>query len=277
MQSAIERWRELLDARAQQMDAAYIELGRTSADFWDRRARNYHRSTKATVAQDPFFLKLRSVVTPATQLLDVGAGTGRFTLALAPYVQHITAVEPNTTMLQYLQRDAQEEHIANISYIPFTWQASPDDIRADVVMCSHVLYPLHDVNTFLLKLRAATRQACYIYMRALHFDASTDTLWQHFHGEPRHLPPGYIHALDVLFELGIYADVEVVKMPGGLRYQSLENATDEMTEQLILSSDEKTRAELQALLKNWLVERDGVLTPPIDEQWCAIITMHLNN
>ena len=271
MQSAIERWREILDARAQQMDAAYAQLGRTSADFWQRRARHYHRATKETVAHDPFYLKLRSVVTPQTSVLDVGAGTGRFTLALAPYVQHITAVEPNAAMLHYLQDDAEESHVTNISTLPHTWQDAPSDIHAEIVLCSHVLYPIRDIESFVLKLRAAAQQACYIYMRALHFDANTDFLWQHFHGDKRHLPPGYIHALDVLYELGIYADVEVVKMQGALRYLSLDNATDEMLEQLILPDDAKTRTELRGMLKSWLIEHDGVLVPPRDEQWCAII------
>lgn len=272
MQSAIKRWHELLDARAHQMNAAYAQLGRTSADFWERRAHNYHRATKETVENDPFLLKLRSIVTPQNSILDVGAGTGRFTLALAPSVQHITAVEPNSAMLNYLQHDVEEAHLTNITTISQTWQDVSDDVQADIVLCSHVLYPMRDIDTFVLKLRAATQQACYIYMRALHFEASADPLWQHFHGEKRHLPPGYIHALDVLYELGIYADVEVVKMPGALRYLSLENATDEMLEQLILPDDAKTRAELRGMLDGWLVERDGVLVPPVDEQWCAIIT-----
>jgi len=53
VQSALERWQELLTARAQQMDAAYARLGRTSADFWERRASGFHRLTKATVSNDP--------------------------------------------------------------------------------------------------------------------------------------------------------------------------------------------------------------------------------
>jgi hypothetical protein len=50
MESAFQRWNEILDARAQQMDAAYARLGRTSADFWERRARGFHRSTKDTIS-----------------------------------------------------------------------------------------------------------------------------------------------------------------------------------------------------------------------------------
>ncbi len=271
MQSAIERWHGILDARAKQMDAAYARLGRTSADFWERRAKNYHRSTKETAALDPLYLKLRQEVTRDTSVLDVGAGTGRFALALAPYAQHVTAVEPNTVMLNYLKRDAMGEELPNISLLYTSWQDAPTDLSADIVVCSHVLYPIWDVDTFIAKLRAASRRACYIYMRAVHFDTSTSPLWKHFHGDERQPAPGYIYALDVLFEMGIYADVEIVRMPGVLRYPSLDVATEELLEQLILPDDEQTRNELQQLLQRWLVERDGAFIPPVDTQTSAII------
>src|SRR5436190_17808498 len=99
MESAVDRWQAIIDARAQQMDAAYARLGRTSADFWDRRARGFHRTTRDTIARDPFFSRLQREVTSQTTVLDVGAGTGRFTVVLAPLVEHITAVEPNAAML----------------------------------------------------------------------------------------------------------------------------------------------------------------------------------
>lgn len=273
MQSATERWQALIDTRAQQMDAAYAHLGRTSADFWDRRARGFHRATKDSVGDDPLFQRLQQVVTPQTDVLDVGAGTGRFALALALQARQIIAVEPNATMLNYLQQDASEKSIANITYVPTTWQDAPADLSGDIVICSHVLYPIRDIEAFLAKMRLATRQSCYIYMRAVHFDWVTHPLWQHFHGSERALPPTYIHALDVLYDMGIYADVEIVKMPQTMRYPTLEIALDEMQEQLILPDDAATRAELRKLLEDWLVERNGVLTPPVDELPCAIIRM----
>jgi SAM-dependent methyltransferase len=271
MQSALERWQQLIDARAHQMDAAYAHLGRTSADFWDRRARSYHRSTKDTVVRDPLYLKVRSLVTPQMSVLDVGAGTGRFALALAPQVQQVIAVEPNGAMLSYLRQDAAEQGITNITYVPTTWQGAPDDLAADIVICSHVLYPIRDIVPFLTKLQAATRRTCFIYLRATPFDAVTKHLWQHFHGEERCLVPEYIHALDVLYEMGIYANVEVVKLPPSLRYPSLDVAVEELLEQLILSNDEKTRSELRKLLDGWLVERDGMLVLPISEMVVAIL------
>src|SRR5713226_10652214 len=271
MQTAVERWETLLNERARQMDAAYARLGRTSADFWDRRARRFHSTTQDSVARDPLFHRLERVVTAETSVLDVGAGTGRFTLAFAPYARHITAVEPNTSMLDYLRRDAHEQGLTNISYVQTTWQDAPEDLSADIVICSHVLYPIHDIVPFLKKLRAATRHACYISMRATPIDALTARLWRHFHGDERCLPPGYIHALDVMYEMGIYANVEIVTLPPSLRYPSLDVAVEELIEQLILPADEHIRSELRVLAENWLVERDGALVPPIEKIVCAVI------
>lgn len=273
METAIERWNALIDRRAQQMDAAYAHLGRTSSDFWDRRARGFHRSTKDTVARDPFFQKLQREITPQTTLLDVGAGTGRFTLALAPQLQHVIAVEPSAAMLDYLRHDLNEQGLTNITILQTTWQDAPVDLSADIVICSHVLYPIRDIVPFLVKLQAAARRACYLYLRATHVDAITAHLWQHFHDDERYLPPGYIHVLDVLFEMEIFAGVEIVKLPVSIRYPSLDVAVDELLEQLILPADQTTRDELRGLLEDWLVERDGMLVPPVNEMVCAIIKL----
>ncbi len=253
METAVERWQAIIDARAQQMDAAYAVLGRTSAGYWDRRARRYHESTKDTVLNDPLFKRLRAIITPQTSVLDVGAGSGRFALALAPLAKQIIAVEPNAAMLDYLRRDAQSLNLTNISYSQNTWQEAPADLQADIVLCSHVLYPIRDIAPFLAKLQHAARLACYIYIRATPIDALTALLWKHFHGDDRRYPPGYIHALDVLYEMGIYANVEIVLLPASLRYPSLDVAVEELAELLILPGDEKTRDELRALLTGWLV------------------------
>ena len=271
MRTAVERWHELLTARAQQMDAAYAQLGRTSADFWDRRAKGFHRTTKATVVYDPFLLKLQQVVTRQTSVLDIGAGTGRLAVALAPQAKELIVVEPNAAMLEYLRRDAQEQGLTNISYLQTTWQDAPNDLSSDIVICSHVLYPIQDIVPFLAKLQAATREVCYIYMRATPIDAQTNHLWRHFHGDERCFPPSYIHALDVLYEMGIFANVEIVETSQSLRYSSLDVAVNELVEQLILPDDEQTRTALRGLLAEWLVEVDGQLMPPVEKMVSAII------
>jgi SAM-dependent methyltransferase len=273
MQTSVERWHELLQARALQMDAAYAQLGKSSAGYWDRRARGFHQATKDSMASDPLFQRVRREVTDATTVLDVGSGTGRFALALAPLARGVIAVEPNETMLGFLQRDATERGVTNIEYVNMAWEATPNDLKADLVLCCHVLYPIWDIETFVTKLYTSTLQACYIYMRAVHLDALTAHLWKYFHGDERCLSPSYIHALDVLYDMGLYADVEIVRMPPSLRYRSLEQAVEELAEQLILPDEQKTLAELRVMLEGWLVERNGWLTPPVESLASAIIKL----
>ena len=272
METAVERWQEMLQARARQMDAAYAHLGRTSADFWDRRARNFHRSTSESVSSDPFYLYLRERVTVQDSVLDVGAGTGRFALSLAPLVRQMTALEPNAAMLGYLQTEIGARGISNIATIQSSWEDASADVRADIVICSHVLYPIFAIVPFVQKLDSASERACYLYLRATHIDSLTAPLWRHFHGDERQLPPGYIHALDVLYELGIYAQVEVVRAPFALTYPTIQEAEDELLEQLILRDNEATRRELRALLENWLSERpDQSWSSPEQEMVSAIL------
>ncbi|MBO0792627.1 MAG: hypothetical protein J2P36_17005, partial [Ktedonobacteraceae bacterium] len=124
---------------------------------------------------------------------------------------------------------------------------------------------------FLSKLLHATLHTCFIYMRGQHFDELTSDLWRHFHAEPRYLSPSYIHALDVLYEMGVYAHAEIVRAPQSLRYPSLDIAVEEQLEQLILPNNDATRAELHALLSNWLIERDGALILPQEYMVSAIL------
>lgn len=272
METAATRWQELVRRRAAQMDAAYARLGRTSADFWDRRARGFHRATRDSTTSDPLYLFLRARVTDQQSVLDVGAGTGRFTLALAPLVRHVTALEPNASMLGYLREEITARNLANVTLVQSTWEDARTDLHADVTICSHVLYPLLEIVPFLEKLHNATRQVSYLYLRANSLDSITAHLWQYFHGSERCQPPGYVHALDVLADLGIYANVEVVDAPITLSYLSPQHAEDELIEQLILEDTPETRAELRALLDDWLIkEVDGSWRSPVFAAVSAIL------
>lgn len=271
METALERWQKIVQTRAAQMDTAYAHLGRSSADFWERRARGFHRATRERATSDPFYLHVREVLTRQATLLDVGAGTGRFSLAFAPLVEQVIALEPSAPMLNFLHEELNARGITNVQTLQMAWEEAPADLRADFVICSHVLYPLLEIGLFLQKLNTASMHACYLYLRATHIDALTAPLWRHFHGEERCLPPCYIHVLDVLFEMGIYAQVQVVRLPFALSYPSLQDAEDELIEQLILEDRVETRRELKRLLEDWLVSDETGWHSPSQEMVSAII------
>lgn len=255
MSNALDRWRDLVLARRQQMDGAYARLQRGTTDFWDRRADRF-RAQGRRLAPDDLGLRLARRLTSAeSTLLDVGAGAGRYSRALAPYVRRVTAVEPNGALLDHLRADAAADGLTTVDVVEARWQdaaVSP----ADLALCAHVLYPLDEVGPFIEKLDAHARAACLILAMAEWREPPLLLeLWQRFHGEARIGQPDARHVFDVLYELGIAPNVEIAPVGTGAsawRFASLAEAMAVCREHLILSPDPATDRELTAALSSAL-------------------------
>ena len=94
----VARWRQIIERRRAQMDSAYARAGIVHADYWGRRAKSYRAATHAATADDPLIDRVLRVAGAGSSVLDVGAGTGRHTLALAPRVGQVSAVEPSAPL-----------------------------------------------------------------------------------------------------------------------------------------------------------------------------------
>lgn len=265
MTTALEAWREIVLARQRQMDAAYAALRRTSTDFWDRRAERF-RAQGMRLAEDDLGLRLLRRLTDAqSTVLDVGAGAGRYTRAIAPHVRRVVAVEPNGALVERLRQDAAADGLANTEVIAARWEDATVE-PADLVLCAHVLYPHAEVEGFIHRLDQHARDACLILAVASWQEPPLLLeLWQRFHGEPRRGQPDARHVFNVLYELGIPANVEVAPpspgMAGMWGFGSVDEAVDVCREHLIMPVDAETDRELAAALRTGLVQTpDGRLT-----------------
>jgi SAM-dependent methyltransferase len=264
--NALDTWRDLVLARKRQMDAAYAAQDRTSSDFWSRRADRF-RAYSARLPEDDLGLRLlRRLAEADSTVLDVGAGAGRYARAIAPHDRRVVAVEPSDALAGHLRADAAAEGLTNIEVVEARWEEAVVE-PADVVLCSHVLYPFAEVEGFIRKLDANTRRACLILATAAWNEPPLLLeLWQRFHGEPRVGQPDARHIFDVLYELGIPPNVEVASfrtIAPMWTFASLDEAMATAREHLILPSGPARDSELRAALEDAMVPgRDGDLTLP---------------
>jgi SAM-dependent methyltransferase len=203
-------------------------------------------------------------------VLDIGAGPGRFTLALAPRVAEVVAVDPSKAMASLLGRAVRQAALDNVSAVVGRWE-EVDVAPADVVLCSYVLPLIDDASAFLAKLDAHCRAHAFVYLSALSPDAFSEPLWRHFHGKPRQSGPTYFDAVAVLAELGITAGVEVVEVRVRTRYKSVAAAARSYREGLLLPDTADVRKELRGLLAQWLVPDGDLWRPPLRTTPAAII------
>lgn len=267
--AAAERWRQLVRARLEQMEALEPGRGSVGADFWDARARRFAARTAGSGEGDPFLRVARASVGERTTVLDVGAGPGRFALPLAARAREVIAVDPSRRMLSILRREARRRGLTNVREALGRWEDVDDE--ADVVICSYVLPMVEDAAGFLRKLDAAARRRVFVYLPAASTDLLTDPFWRHFHGSPRRLGPTYLDAVAVLREEGIDPTVQVVETPVVGRFASLGQAVSDYRDHLALPDSPAVRRQLRRLLGDWLVGREPALRAPVRSLPAAIL------
>jgi len=268
----VRRWHDIVERRRAQMDAAYAANGISNTDYWAKRAKTYRQALHHRTDEDPFFLRVRDAVTPDSSILDVGAGTGRHTLALAPYVRRVVAVDPSAAMLGLLREDIDAQRIANVETVPADWLDAKVE-HADVVICSHVLYPIADPLAFIRKLEQHARRRVFIYLRV--DPLPTDMgLWPEFYGVPLQAQPVALDLLNLLAQIGVMADLEVAEHRFTWTFADIDEAVAQTRNSLCLREDDvASTARLRVLLQQRLVPwPNGRLGPEIGSARSGIIS-----
>jgi hypothetical protein len=144
---------------------------------------------------------------------------------------------------------------------------------ADVVISSHVVYPIADVAAFVQRLDAHARQRVFVYLRV--DPLATDIgLWTEFYGVPLQGQPVFADLYPLLMQIGIMADVEIVEHRFTWTFESLDEAVAQVRNALCLREDnaaanDKLRGLLEERLVAW---PEGRLGPRIESARSAILS-----
>jgi phosphatidylethanolamine/phosphatidyl-N-methylethanolamine N-methyltransferase len=127
--------------------------------YWDRHAKNYDRSMALLGGPMPRMLALvADAVQGADTVLEVAAGTGLVTVAIAPRVREVIATDYSESMIGELRRRVAEAGLLNVT-------CSQGDVYAlpygpgtfDLVVAANVLHLLPDLPRALEVLRGLLR------------------------------------------------------------------------------------------------------------------------
>jgi len=268
----VRRWHDIVERRRVQMDTAYEAAGIKNSDYWGKRAKQYRASLHERMDEDPFLGRIRAATATTSTVLDVGAGTGRHTLALAPQVGRVTAIDPSPAMLGLLREDIASQGLTNVDVVESEWLAANVE-SADVVICSHVLYPIADVVPFIRKLDEAAKARVFVYLRVDPLPTDMN-LWAEFYGVPLQMQPVALDLLNLLDQLGTAADMEVVEHRFTWTFKDLEEAVVQIRNTLCLREEDAAATEkLRTLLDQRLVRwPNGRLGPEVGSARSAIIS-----
>ena len=212
MTTAIQLWKERVEAHNAQTARTRGDVG--YADLWSALAERFRDDPRRT--NDPVVNFVNGWLSAGSTVLDVGGGAGRYALPMALRAKHVTAVDPSPSMLDAMKRSADEAGITNVTAVPANWEEAETE-SADIVFCANVVYGVADIEPFVRRMEQHARERVAIL---LFMDAPLSRMspiWKAVHGEDRINMPGLPELLPVLWEMGIYPNVEMMPGTGATR------------------------------------------------------------
>ena len=249
--SAVDHWRQMILQEHAQTDRI---RGPRPTDHWTQYARNFKDDPHRT--GDEMVDALRERIMPGETLIDVGAGGGRLALPLALTCSHVQAVEPSPSMCDVLRETAEESGIENVSVTQASWEDASVE-PADVVLSSHVVYVIQEIEPFLRKKESHARRQVLCVAFQSPPQAAMGGLWEEVHGEERLRLPSLPELLPVLEELDIRAEVTELEPRPVQTFENFEDARASLTQRLYVKPDTAEEARLERALGEWLQEVDG--------------------
>lgn len=227
-----EYWRERLE-------------GKKNKD-WDKAAPGFYKRTHKEDYNTALFDLL--ILDEDDTVLDVGCGEGSITVPLSRKVKKVIGLDSSTKMLEYLEKRASQNNADNIETIlkPIEEIKYEEIGDVDVVVCSRSLNAIMPIEDVLGELNRIANKYVFITI----FGPENKKIERDFDkelGKQTEDFPDYNYFFNILFNMGIYANIQRFDLQNYREYESIEEAMDNGKFRLDLYDDEE-----KELLKEYL-------------------------
>ena len=247
-------WHQMIDAERAQTEALIGSRPAQAADRWARKAGSFAQASDRNPQPDAFMRALLLHLRPTDTVLDIGAGAGRHTLFLAQHVAQVIAVEPSPSMRRQLEQRLVAEDAAGVTVVHADWPAA-ETSHCDIAICAHVLYGVYEVGPFLTRMHALARRECFVLLGFRQPSFVFSPFWEQLYGLPRQPLPGALECLNVLYQLGIPAQLALLPA-SRYTFADEHEALADLRWQLGLPNDQASDARILAAMDE-LLERDA--------------------
>lgn len=226
------------------------------ADRWAKRdrSRGYTEELRKRDRDDPLMQFVLDRLQADDTVLDIGAGTGRWSIPMAMVCQKVTALDSLPHRLRILRENAAAENVANIETVVGDW-ATADVGQHDHVLSSHSAYISPDIVGYARKMERSAFEACYMVMRVPRHDGVIGELSCRIHGT-FHDSPNFIVGYNALLQAGLVGHVIVEERGRPWHNETLEEALARAKRHLHIDTD-KHDGMIMDFLEERLVLRDG--------------------
>jgi SAM-dependent methyltransferase len=239
------------------------------SEYWDKRAPSFARHASSTGYSEAFIEILKPE--KSFTILDMGCGSGILAIPLSKFVKEITAVDFSDEMINIIKKKCGEQNIKNIKYIKAAWEDNWDEAgigKYDIAIASRSL-SVDDIRSAIIKLNNAARKR--VIISTVVGDGPYDRRIFEAIGREPHTSTDYIYIYNLLYQMGIHANVAFSKENFKKSFDNHEKAFNSfkwMLDEITTEEDIRLRAYLQEHLVNqngkWILDYNN------NHKWAVI-------
>lgn len=256
-------------------------------DYWNRVSSRMARQTQEQhtgrrVRKVIGWLQQQGVEIRKKEILDIGAGTGTFTLPFLEQGAHVTALEPAPAVMEKLVQEVEKREFSQITYLDTPWEninpAAANLARKFDLVFASLVPGIRNTET-LEQMIAASREWCFLCAFAgQRSSTARDELWQILMGEamplPEHeviVPLNYLYASGYTPSLEVWNESWVEEHPCSEAIEALSDYFNNFLE-ITLAVEEKITAYVTQRLENGVFRepykvRLGMILWSVDSRW----------
>ena len=236
---------------------------------WDGIAKKFRKWMEKDDYPEKLLNKIKTK--PEYSVLDIGCGEGVITIPLAKKVSEVTAVDLSGEMLVLLREKAQKEGLNNLNYL--NGDLRDLDLeklgKYDVVVASRSLNGVMEIEDTIQKINKIGN---YVYItlwgpEGRKYEQIARDLLNKEHSKY----PSYIYVYNMLYKMGITANVEKLECDTVNNYNNIEEAMDRYRWKIGDLNSEEEKILRDHLEKTLIVKEDGTLENPYEKpDWVLI-------
>lgn len=254
MMNAFETWQQLQDE-----SALFRAVRRDQEEsYWSRYAENYDQRRHLGSGLTREIDTVLDLIDRSMDVLEIGAGTGAYTLPLAEKAARVTAVEPSPAMRAVLSNKLDRYDIRNVTLYGDRWEEAQIEPH-DVVLAAGCIYVFYDIRQALSKMVRHARKVLVLTSGVDRYTRIYNDAAQRLGVNPPGAGPSYIHLYNVLYQMGIYANVNMIHSQSTIVFDDMAHAVDTWTDrlQVPLHKVDKLREYIESRM---VFTRDGKLS-----------------
>lgn len=249
--SALQDWKDRIAVCRQSRDEP-------AAQTWQRLAANYDNWVCNNNYVKLALPYLEQKIDSSSSVLEIGPGTGGFTLPLAKKVNSVVAVEPSQNMRDVLSQKMASSGVDNVRLVPHRAEDGLTMIKGafDLALASYSVYDVAPVDQVVREMVRLASHSVFL-MGTGEQPTWYRSLYTRFKGREAEGSPQLGPFYNVLLEMGIYADVRIIPTSSNYVYGSESEMVSRWMSRFRLG--EERRASLRAALLERAEWRDGRL------------------